>query len=356
MSRRPGLALALVGFGHVARRFVRLLDEVADRLDFDWTIVAIGTRHHGSVVDPDGVDPGRALGTVEAGLSLDRLDPAPRERSGIDVVRQVTDRLADEAGDGRLVIVETTLLDIDQGEPATAHVRASLEGLAHVVTANKGPVAFAHGALARLAASVDRAFLFEGAVMDGVPVFNLVRETMPAVEVLGFRGVINTTCNFVLSELERGVEFDEAIADMQARGIAEADPSLDIDGWDAAAKTAALVNVLMRGAMTPHDVARTGITDVAGRDVRDAVERGRRIRLIASAARRADGGVDARVEPEVLDPHDPLAGLAGTENALYLRTDLLGEVGIVQRTGTLTQTAYALLSDLTRVARRLGDQ
>ena len=162
-------------------------------------------------------------------------------------IRQVTDALADEAADGRLVVVETTVLDIDRGEPAIAHVRASLEGLAHVVTANKGPAAFAYDELEALAESVDRVFLFEGAVMDGVPVFNLVRETMPAVTIEGFRGVINTTCNYVLAEMERGMPFDDAMAEMQARGIAEADPSLDIDGWDAAAKTAALVNVLMGG-------------------------------------------------------------------------------------------------------------
>ena len=100
--------------------------------------------------------------------------------------------------------------------------------------------------------------------MDGVPVFNLVRETMPAIAIDGFRGVINSTCNFILSELERGKEFDQAVAEMQARGIAEADPSLDVDGWDAAAKTAALVNVLMGSAMTPHQVARTGIREVTG--------------------------------------------------------------------------------------------
>ena len=154
--------------------------------------------------------------------------------------------------------IETTVLDIDRGEPAVSHVRAALEGQAHVVTANKGPAAFAYHELEALAESVDRVFFFEGAVMDGVPVFNLVRETMPAVTIEGFRGVINTTCNFILSELERGKEFDQALAEMQARGIAEADPSLDIDGWDAAAKTAALVNVLMGGAITPHHVARTG--------------------------------------------------------------------------------------------------
>jgi homoserine dehydrogenase len=346
----PELALALVGFGNVARRFVRLLDEAGDRLPFNWRLVAIATRRHGSVIDVDGIDARRAVATLESSQSLSRMDSAPQARSGIDLVRQVTDALAEDANDGRLVVVETTVLDIDRGEPATAHVHASLEGLAHVVTANKGPVAFAFHELAGLARSVGRSFLFEGAVMDGVPVFNLVRETMPAVVVESFRGVINTTCQFALSEMERGETLDDAIAEMQAKGIAEADPSLDIDGWDAAAKTSALVNVLMNGAITPHDVPRVGIRDVSPREVADAAARGRRIRLVSSAWRHG-GRLDVRVEPELLDVIDPLASLGPVENALFLRTDLLGEVGIVQRTSSLTQTAYALLSDLTHITR-----
>ena len=233
-------------------------------------------------------------------------------------------------------------------------MRAALEGQAHVVTANKGPVAFAYHELEALAESVDRVFFFEGVVMDGVPVFNLVRETMPAVVVEGFRGVINTTCNFILSELERGKDFDQALAEMQARGIAEADPALEVDGWDAAAKTAALVNVLMGGIVTPHHVTRVGIRDLTGADVREALGRNKRIRLVASATRQG-GKVKARVEPEVLDQQDPLAGVADQQNALYLQTDLLGEVGIVQRTGSLTQTAYALLTDLARISQRLRE-
>lgn len=350
----PELSLALVGFGNVARRFVRLLDEVSDRLDFTWKLVGVSTRHHGSVIDAEGIDATRALSIVESAQSLDRLDGDPRERSGIDMIRQLTETLADDCTDGRLVVIETTVLDIDRGEPATAHVRASLEGLAHVVTANKGPIAFAYDDLEELADSVDRVFFFEGAVMDGIPVFNLVRETMPAVMIEGFRGVINTTCNYVLTELERGLRFEDALGEMQARGIAEADPSLDIDGWDSAAKTAALVNVLMGGAITPHDVARTGIREVSPREVADAVTRGRRVRLVASASRHG-GRLDARVEPELLDLGDPLASLGGLENALYLHTDLLGDVGIVQRTSSLTQTAYALLSDLSRISRRLQE-
>lgn len=351
---QPELTLVLIGFGNVARRFVKLLGETADRLDFTWRIVGISTRHHGSVVDGDGIDLRRALTTVEARQSLDRLDPAPRERSGIDVIRQVADAFADDAAEGRLVCVETTVLDIDRGEPAVSHVRAALEGQAHVVTANKGPAAFAYHELEALAESVDRVFLFEGAVMDGVPVFNLVRETMPAITIEGFRGVINTTCNFILSELERGNEFDRALADMQARGIAEADPTLDIDGWDAAAKTSALVNALMGSVMSPHHVTRTGIRDVTGADVREAVGRNKRIRLVASAVRQG-GKVKARVEPEMLDRADPLAGLVDLNNALYLSTDLLGEIGIVQRGGSLTQTAYALLSDVSRISQRLKE-
>ena len=350
----PELSLVLIGFGNVARRLVSLLRETSERLDFSWKVVGISTRRHGSVVDPAGVDVRRAAANVEARQSLERLDPAPRERSGIDVIRQVADVAADDAAEGTLVCLETTVLDIERGEPALSHVRAALEGLAHVVTANKGPVAFAYHELDALAESVDRAFLFEGTVMDGVPVFNLVRETLPAVLVTGFRGVINTTSNYVLTAMERGQEFEQAIAEMQARGIAEADPSHDLDGWDAAAKTAALVNVLMGSIITPHQVPRIGIRDLTVRDVRDAIARNMRVRLVASAARHG-GKVRARVEPELLESGDPLAACSDLQNALYLQTDLLGEIGIVQRSGNLTQTAYALLSDLSCVSQRLKD-
>ena len=349
---QPELSLVLIGFGHVARRFIRLLGETADRLDFTWKVAAIATRRHGSVVDAAGVDVRRALAAVESGQSLDRLDASPRQRSGIDVIRQAAGLLEDDAAEGRLVCIETTVLDIDRGEPAVSHARAALEAEAHVVTANKGPAAFAFHELDALAESVERRFLFEGAVMDGVPVFNLVRETLPAVTIEGFRGVINTTSNYILSELERGREFDQALAEMQQRGIAEADPSFDVDGWDAAAKTAALVNVLMGSVITPHQVARTGIRGVTGADVRDAAARHKRVRLVASAARHG-GKVKARVEPEVLELDDPLAGLSDLQNALYLQTDLLGEIGIVQRSGNLTQTAYAVLTDVSTISQRL---
>jgi homoserine dehydrogenase len=127
---------------------------------------------------------------------------------------------------------------------------------------------------------------------------------------------------------------------------------LDIDGWDAAAKTAALINVLMGGHATPHTIDRIGVRGLTGAAVRGAVARGRRVKLVASAGVR-NGQALGRVAPEELAAGDLLATLDGQQNALVLQTDLLGEIAIVQRGSGLTQTAYALLSDLVAVRRRL---
>jgi len=356
------LDLILVGFGNVGRRFARLLEEKSVRLrgdyDLSWRVVGIATRRHGTAYDARGLDVLKALRLAEAGTPLGALTGPESGRtvspsaSGLELIKHATS----EARTRRLqhlVVVETTVLDIERGQPATDHVMAALRGGAHVVTANKGPVAFAYREISAVSQIERRRFLFEGAVMDGIPVFNLVRETLPAVDIVGFRGIINTTAHYILTAMEAGRSYDEALAEMQAEGIAEADPSNDVDGWDAAAKTAALVNVLMRGAVTPRTVERAGIRGLTPAHLQDAVRRGKRVRLVASAARR-DGRIVARVAPEELDASDPLAGLGGRQNQVVLDTDVLGPIGIQQLDGGLVQTAYALLSDLVTLARSLG--
>ena len=186
--------------------------------------------------------------------------------------------------------------------------------------------------------------------MDGVPVFNLAREALPAVDVTGFRGVVNSTTNYILTAMEQGRAFGDALAEMQARGIAEADASLDVDGWDAAAKTAALANVLLGANITPHDVERVGISEATAPRAVEARAAGRRLKLVVRGARNGRRVV-ARVAPESLADDDVLARLEGQQNALVLQTDLLEEIAIVQRGGGLAQTAYALLSDLITIAR-----
>ena len=351
--------LVLVGFGHVGRRFARLLQEKNARLRGDygmgWRVIGISTRRHGTAFDARGLDLEKALKLVDAGLSLgqltqpDAVSQLGAETTGLALIKHATAETRRRQLQ-QLVVVETTLLDIKAGQPAIDHVVAALHGGAHVVTANKGPVAFAYRELDAAAAGARRRFLFEGAVMDGIPIFNLVGETLPAAEILGFRGVINSTTNFILTAMEAGRSYQDALAEMQQAGIAEADPSFDVDGWDAAAKTAALINVLMHGSVTPHAIDRTGIGGITMDRVREAVGRGKRLRLVATAERR-DGHAVGRVAPVELDAGDPLAQLTGMQNMLVLRTDVLGDVGIHQLDGGLTQTAYALLTDLITIAR-----
>jgi homoserine dehydrogenase len=337
--------LALIGFGHVGRRFARLLGERRDWLsldyDLDCRIVSIVTRRHGSIVNTSGVD------ADELAKALD-VDPAFRLGSDEDSFSAIR-ALAESPADLRIV-VETTVLDIGAGQPAIDHVRAALQAGCHVITANKGPAAFAYEELSALASDRGLSFLFEGAVMDGVPVFNLARETLPAVEIRGFRGVINSTTNHILTAIEDGESFDNALARMQADGIAEADPSLDVEGWDAAAKTSALANVLLRARMTPQAVEREGISHATARLAMAAKARGARVRLVASA-RRTPSGFTASARPVELPETDLLAGLRGMANALILETDLLGEVAVCQLNGGLTMTAYALLTDLITIRR-----
>jgi homoserine dehydrogenase len=330
--------LALVGFGNVGRRFVRLLEErraaLANDYDLTCRIVGIATRRHGGIVQPSGLDAVGAAATIEGGGTLGDASDA----------FAVIDSLSRSSAAIR-VLVETTTLDIVAAQPALDHVRRALASGCDVVTANKGPTAFAYRELAALAARHGRSFLFEGAVMDGVPVFNLVRETMPTVRIEGFRGVVNSTTNHILTALEAGAEYAPALAEMQAQGIAEADPSLDVDGWDAAAKAAALANVLLDAGITPRDVDRTGIGPATAAWARDAVGRGHRVRLVASGRR----GSRPVVAPVELPQDDLLAGLRGLANALVLDTDTLGRVVITQLDGGLTHTAYALLSDVVAI-------
>jgi len=354
------LDLILIGFGNVARRFAALLRDRRDQLardhDLAPRIVGIATRRYGCAFSLRGLDADAfvASGASRSSVDADRAS-ADADLSTIDFIRDATLRCAASAAERRLVVVETTTLDIDNGEPAISHVRAALEGGAHVVTANKGPTAFAYGALSRAADAAQRRFLFEGAVMDGIPIFNLARETLPAVEVIGFRGVVNTTTNYMLAAMEEGQPFDEALVEMQAMGVAEADASLDVDGWDAAAKTAALANVLMHAELTPHLVERTGITRNLMSRAIEARHSGRRLKLVARAGFEG-AHVTARVAPEELPGDDLLAGLDGQHNALILHTDLLGEIAIVQRGSGLVQTAYALLSDLITIRKDLRSE
>lgn len=302
-------------------------------------VTGIATARHGTAIDSNGLVLARALRLVKAGGSLDTLHRGPAVGSIGDFIERVP---AD-------VVVEITPLDPRRGEPATGHVRVALRRGLHVVTANKGPVAFGRRGLLALARRKGRLFLHEGAVMDGTPIFNLVSRCLPGIRIDGFRGVLNATTSRILGGMERGQTAEAALREAQAAGVAEADPSHDVDGWDAAVKGCAIANALMGADVRPKDVGRRGVGGVTPGAVRRALQRGRRIRLVVRG-KRSGGRVLVSVSPEEIPQGDLLVS-PGADGVLVIETDLMGEIGLWEGAGGVDQTAYALLSDLVHVAR-----
>jgi homoserine dehydrogenase len=345
MSQEPRLInLALLGFGHVGRAFARfLLDRrkwFLKEFGLEWRITGVATRTHGMAIDSAGLPLARILRATPRGLDLDRYHNGPACASHTDFIRQC----------GADVLFEMTVLDLT-GEPAATYIREALLAGLHVVTVNKGPVARHFRSLTKLARLRSVRFLYEGTVMDGTPVFNLVRQTLPATRIRSLRGILNSTTNYVLTQMEQGASFDSALRYVQEQGIAEADPSLDIDGWDAAVKLSILIQALMGGSFKPEDIRREGISEDTGRLVRAAVRRDRRIRLVARAYRHG-GKIHAKVGPEELEAFDPLAAIRGLSNILILNTDTMRELAIVETNPNVAQTAFALFTDLVTLLKR----
>jgi homoserine dehydrogenase len=333
------ITFGLVGFGATGRGFLRLLAtkkrELLSSRGLTFRLTGIATGSHGFAIDRRGIDFRRALGRVEAGRSISELHRGRPVTDTFDFIRRRPAR----------VLFEITPLNPSSGQPALDHIRTALENGMHVVTANKGPLAIAYTKLRNLARAKKRAFRFEGTVMDGVPIFNMVESALPGSRVLSFYGILNSTSNLILTEMEKGRSFDTALEKAQELGIAEADPSYDIDGWDAAAKTAVLANVLMDGNIRPAGVKRKGIRAVTTNNLEEAHRKGKVLRSIARASRKGRK-LEARVAPENIPNDHPMAHVTGTSSALAIRTDTMKELILTEIDPAVEQTAYALLSDL----------
>jgi homoserine dehydrogenase len=334
--------LAFIGFGNVARAFARILrdrrSQLATEYDLSWRTTAIATGGHGCVLSESAINLDEAVAIVERSGSLYELADVSIASNSIEVI---------ETCDADIVFETTPLNPID-GEPATTYIRYALSRDINVVTANKGPVAFAYRELSKLAQQRGVEFRFEGTVMDGAPIFNLFENCLPVARTLGFRGVLNSTTNMILTGMESGHSFDELLAEARRLGIAEADADYDIDGWDAAVKTVALANVLMDADARPSDVDRDGIREVTSEDLRSAARDGNAIRLVARASRAGDK-LRLGVAPEIVPLASALGCAVGTSSVLVINTDLMGELTIFEKDPGVEQTAYALLSDMLRI-------
>ncbi len=283
----------------------------------------------------DGLDLEQALDLASRAENLDSLSKSPPP----------ADPQAFISGCGADILFENTPVSYTDGEPALSHIRSALQAGMHVVTANKGPVVHGYHELTRLAASLDRSFLFESTVMDGAPIFSLWRAGLPGAQLESFRAVLNSTTNLILTLMEAGSSFDAALAHAQEIGIAETEPSGDIDGWDAAVKVAALVTVLMDHPLTPDKVDRQGIRGITSQMIEQASHDEQRWKLVCYA-RRTPGGVIAEVHPEAVDRQDPLYNVSGTSSAITFHSDVLGPLTILEESPGPETTAYGLFADM----------
>jgi homoserine dehydrogenase len=245
---------------------------------------------------------------------------------------------------GADVLFENTPVNYESGQPAVDHISEALRLGMHAITANKGPVVHAYRELTALGAHRKRRFFFESSVMDGAPIFSLFREALPTAQLKSLHGVLNSTTNMILTRMEQGEAFAEAVAYCQKIGIAETDPSGDVDGWDASVKVAALVTVLMNIPLKPAEVNRQGIRDITANEIESARKNGQRWKLVCSA-RRVGDGVEAKVAPELVGPDSPMYGVNGTTSIVQFETDVLGLLSVVEADPGPHTTAYGLLAD-----------
>lgn len=340
--------LVFIGFGNVARSLARLLIRkaplLASRYGISFKVTGIATGRHGYAVSPRGLDLDEALRLVEGGHSLSALSAV-----------YVEDSLAVMRGSAGDVMFENSPVNHATGQPALDHVRAALELEMDVITANKGTVVHGYRELTGLAASRGRKFLFESTVLGGSPLFSVFGQTLPAADLQSFHGIINATTNAILSRMEQGESFEQAVAFCQSIGLAETDPSADIDGWDAAIKVAALITVLMDVPFKPQEVERQGIRDITPEMISKAAQDGMRWKLVASAQRNGDQ-IAASVAPQLVPPSSPLYGIMNSSTGLTFRTDVLPDYSLIvtEREGMRggpEETAYGLLADFINIVR-----
>jgi homoserine dehydrogenase len=336
--------LSLLGFGNVGQALARLLlrkrSELHAELDIDFLVTGIATGRHGSAINPDGIDLQAALATIAAGGTLEALSTDAPAADALEFLRAC----------GADVLFETTPVNYQTGQPALDYLHTALGLGMHAITANKGPVVHGYRQLTELAEEKGRKFFFESAVMDGAPIFSLFRAALPSARLLSLRGVLNSTTNLILGRMEGGESFEQAVAYAQSIGIAETDPSGDVDGWDAAVKVAALVTVLMGTPLKPDQVERQGIRGITPEAIAQAKAQGKRWKLVCSA-RNESGKIVGRVAPEMVSIDSPLYGVEGTSSIVTFETDVLSQLSIVEGNPGPDTTAYGMLADFINAVR-----
>lgn len=341
--------LGMIGCGTVGQGLLDILNRkkayLRDECGLEINVVAITDKYLGTILNENGIDIAKLLEILNNGGKLSDYPKLPGVKTDfLDPLDML------ETTDAN-IIAELTFTDIKTGEPATSYIKKALRLGKNVVTSNKGPAALYYREIKDLAHANGLQFRIEGTVMSGTPVFHLIQNGLAGSEIREIRGILNGTTNFILSKMElEGMDYNAALALAQKLGYAEADPTADVEGYDALAKIVILSNVVLSASLKTSDVARTGITGISSTDISNARREGCRFKLIARV-KKENERIVASVAPEKLPLSDPLAGVMGAQNALSLDTDLLGRVTIQGAGAGKTETGFAILSDLIAIHR-----
>ena len=324
--------LCFLGFGNVGRALARLLaaksQELRERYDVEYEIVGVATRRMGWRANGEAID-------------ISNTDEIPNQNG-------LMEWLAVARPD---VLFETTSLNPETGQPAIDYMRTSLQAGVHTITANKAPIVYAYDELNAIANANGKRFFFESTVLDSAPVFSLFRETLPGVKVRGFSGVFNSTTNVILETMEAGRSFAEGVKMAQELGVAETDPTHDVEGLDSIMKVCAIARVILRVPLLPSDVRREGIRGLDPETLQAARAEGKPYKLLSRAIVNADGSITATVRPEQIAAGDPLSTVRGTSLAVHFELDTIPGLTIVSHRPNLQSTAYGLLADFINVTR-----
>ena len=337
--------LALLGFGNAGKAFAKLLmekhEQIKEKYGYNVVVTAIATGTRGNLAVPTSAE------AIDLAAAIEDIETLGKFSERLPLTDLTAVQIAEQADYD--VLVEMTPLNIFTGEPAITHIETAFARGRDVITANKGPIAWKFAALRDMAAQNGCRFFYETTVMDGTPVFNFVEKTLQMAEVTEVSGILNSTTNYILEEMAAGKEYDEIIRKGQEIGFIEADPAMDIEGYDAAAKITALLNVLMDAGITPDKVARKGIEDITLGDIEAARSKGCVIKLICKGSRSADGTVKASVMTQEIPLTDMLASVNSTTSVVSVTTDLMKKISIVEHEPEIEQTAYGIFGDLLRV-------
>lgn len=341
--------IALLGFGVVGQGFADILlnkkQVLEESFGLDATIVAVSDMMKGSLYHPDGLSIDELLRAVKETGNFDTYPEVAGLVRGLDSFETIKQSNAD-------TIVEVTFTDVKTGQPAIDHCKCAFEHGKNVIMSNKGPVALAYSELQTLAEQKNVRWGFEGSVMSGTPALRMPVTSLAGNNISEIQGILNGTTNYMLTRMEEGLSYEEALQEAQKLGYAEADPTSDVEGFDALYKIVILANVILNHPLNISEVERQGISSLTNEDIEKAKEKGKRWKLIAKLKKDSEEKIVASVKPEMVSLEHPLASITGATNAISYNCDLAGPITLIGAGAGKVETGFSILIDLMNIHRK----